>query len=220
MDKKYIIANWKENMGFSDLVSWVDGFSGFIKFICPENEVILAPSFPFLPIAYELSKICTIKLAAQDVSLKESGANTGETGVFQIKEFCKYAIIGHSERKEDIETVIKKRDLCLKEGIIPIVCFVNPQDLPRLYVEGVIIAWEDPKNISKDGVYSAEDPKKIAETAKGIRKIIPDTTPLVYGGSVNENNIAEIAKIPELSGVLVGNASLDPKTFADIIGAY
>jgi triosephosphate isomerase len=220
MDKKYIIANWKENMGFNDLVSWVDGFSGFIKFMCPESEVILAPSLPFLPIAYELSKICTIKIAAQDISLKEKGANTGETGVLQIKEFCKYAIIGHSERKEDIETVIQKRDLCLKEGITPIVCFINPQDLPRLCVEGVIIAWEDPKNISKDGVYSAEDPGKIAEIAKEIRKIIPETIPLVYGGSVNENNIENIAKIPELDGVLVGNASLDPKTFADIIGAY
>ena len=49
--------------------------------------------------------------------------------------------------------------------------------------------------------------------------MIPDTIPLVYGGSVNEINIADIVKIPELDGVLVGNASLDPKTFADIIGA-
>ena len=50
--------------------------------------------------------------------------------------------------------------------------------------------------------------------------MIPEGTPLIYGGSVNENNIKDIAKIQELDGVLVGNASLDPKTFASIISAY
>lgn len=220
MSKKYIIANWKENMGFADTISWVDSFSGFIKFLSPENEVVLAPSFPFLSIIYELSKISTVKVSAQDVSLKEKGANTGETGAFQIKDFCKYAIIGHSERKEGTDTITAKRDMCLKEGIIPIICFTNPEDLSKLYKEEVIIAWEDPKNISKDGAYNAEDPNKIASIAKEIRKIISSSTPLIYGGSVSENNIADIAKIPELDGVLVGNASLDPKTFADIIRAY
>jgi len=216
---KYIIANWKENMGFEDLVSWVESFTGFIKHISPE-EVILAPSFPFIPIVYELSKTSTIKIASQDISIDEKGAHTGEMGAFQLKEFCKYAIVGHSERKEDINTVVKKRDICLKEGITPIICFVNPIDLPKLYTEGVVVAWEDPQNISKDGVYNPKDPDTISQIAKEIRKIIPANTPLVYGGSVNEKNISDIAKIPELDGVLVGNASLDPKTFADIIGAY
>lgn len=216
----YIIANWKMNMGFEDIVAWTEGFSGFMKFISPETEVILAPSFPFIPLAYELAKVSTIKIASQDVSVEEKGAHTGETGAFQIKEFCKYAIVGHSERKESQEVVIKKRDLCLKEGIVPIVCFVNPKDLSDLYKEGTIIAWEDPKNISKDGVYNAEDPQRISEISKEIRKIIPTDAPLVYGGSVNENNIKDIAKIPGLDGVLVGNASLDPKTFASIIQSY
>jgi triosephosphate isomerase len=217
---KYIIANWKENMSFDDLVSWVECFSGFIKQITPEEEVILSPSFPFIPIVYELSKTSTIKIASQDISLEEKGAHTGETGATQLKEFCKYAIVGHSERKEDIETVVKKRDICLKEGVTPIVCFVNPEDLPKLYKEGVVMAWEDPQNISKDGVYNPKDPNAISQIAKEIRKIIPANAPLVYGGSVNEKNIGDIAKITELDGVLVGNASLDPKTFADIMGAY
>ena len=217
---KYIIANWKENMEFEDLVSWVESFTGFIKHISPEEEVILAPSFPFIPIVYELSKTSMIKTASQDISIDEKGAHTGEMGAFQLKEFCKYAIVGHSERKEDIETVVKKRDICLKEGITPIVCFVNPTDLPKLYKEGVVVAWEDPQNISKDGVYNAKDPNSISQIAKEMRKIIPANAPLVYGGSVNEKNIQDITKIPELDGVLVGNASLDPKTFADIIGAY
>ena len=217
---KYIIANWKMNMTFEDLTNWIASFAEFKSCLTPEVKVILAPSFVHIPTIFELSQKTNLKIAAQDVSVEERGAHTGEAGAFQIKEFCKYAIVGHSERKEILEVVMKKRDECLKNGITPIVCFVNPEDLPSLYKEGSIIAWEDPKNISKNGVYHAEDPKKIAGIAKEIRKIIPGDAILIYGGSVNENNITEIAKIPELDGVLVGNASLDPKTFASIIAAY
>lgn len=141
-------------------------------------------------------------------------------GGFQIKEFCTYAIVGHSERKEDKETVIKKRDMCLTEGITPIVCFVDPDHIKDYYKEGVIIAWEDPKNISKNGVYHAEKTDHIEEITKEIRKMLPKDAVLIYGGSVNEQNIGEISKIRSLDGVLVGNASLEPKTFADIIVAY
>ena len=217
---KYIIANWKMNMRLEDLTRWVAKFSEFQSLITSEVEVILAPSFVHVPAIFELSQKTSLRLASQDVSLEEKGAHTGEMGAFQVKEFCKYAIIGHSERKEDIQTVIKKRNICLKEEITPIVCFVNPKDLKDLYSEGCIFAWEDPKNISKNGVYNDKSTLEIERGVREIRIKLPDQTTLIYGGSVNENNIKEISKIGKLDGVLVGNASLDPKTFADIICAY
>jgi len=158
-----------------------------------------------------------VESCAQDVSPFERGAFTGENGAFQIKVFSKYAIIGHSERKEPVEVVARKRDLCLMEKITPIVCFVNPSDLLRLYKDGCVMAWEDPQNISVNGVYRLEDPAKISAIAKEIRKIIPAEAKLIYGGSVNERNVAAISRISELDGVLVGNASLDPEIFATIV---
>jgi len=207
-------------MTFEDLTKWVAGFAEFKSCLTPEVKVILAPSFVHIPTVFELSQKTNMEVAAQDVSLEERGAHTGEAGAFQLKDFCNYAIVGHSERQESLEVVMKKRDGCLKNGITPIVCFVNPEDLPSLYKEETIIAWEDPQNISKNGVYHVEDPEKIAEIVQEIRKLIPANAVLIYGGSVNENNIKDIAKIQELDGVLVGNASLDPKTFASIIAAY
>ena len=217
---KYVIANWKMNMNLEDLTRWVAGFSALQSCITPQVEVILAPSFVYIPAMAELSQKTQIKLSSQDVSLEEKGAHTGETGAFQIKEFCKYAIIGHSERKEKKDTVIKKRDISLIEGITPIICFVNSKDLKDLYSQNCIFVWEDPKNISKNGVYNAKSIPEIEKTVKEIRKKLPDQTILLYGGSVNESNIKEISKIEKLDGVLVGNASLDTKTFADIISAY
>jgi len=217
---KYIIANWKMNMNFEDLTKWVAGFSELQACVTPAVEVILAPSFVHIPAIFELSQKTSLKLSSQDVSFEEKGAHTGETGAFQLKAFCKYAIIGHSERKEDQKTVIKKRNACLKEGITPIICFVNPRGLKDLYSENCIFVWEDPKNISKNGVYNVKSTLEIEKTVGEIRKKLPSTSTLIYGGSVNETNIGELSKIEKLDGVLVGNASLDPKTFADIISAY
>lgn len=217
---KYVIANWKMNMNFEDLTRWVAIFSEFQSCITSDVEVILAPSFVHIPAIFELSQKTSLKLSSQDISFEEKGAHTGENGAFQLKEFCKYAIIGHSERKEKKEKVIKKRDVCLKEGITPIICFVNSRDLKELYSENCILVWEDPKNISKNGVYNDKNASEIEKKVGEIRKKLSDKTILIYGGSVNENNIKEISKIEKLDGVLVGNASLDPKTFADIISAY
>lgn len=217
---KYVIANWKMNMNFEDLTKWVAEFSEYQNCIKSSVEVILAPSFVHIPAIFELSQKTSLKLSSQDVSFDKKGAHTGETGAFQAKEFCKYAIIGHSERKEDKNTVTSKRNACLEEGITPIICFIDPKDLKNLYSENCLFAWEYPENISKDGVYNDKKTSEIKNGVTEIRKKLPDDTILIYGGSVNETNIGEISKIDGLDGVLVGNASLEPKTFAYIISAY
>lgn len=228
---KYIIANWKMNMDSLDISRWVGPFSKNFKEAkkdwkkrkIPEDrwpKIILCPSSIYIPPLSEISQRMGIEVGAQDVSIFEKGAHTGELGSFQIKNFCRYSIVGHSERQEPVEIVERKRDMCLKENITPIVCFVNPGDLIRLYKEGSIMAWEDPQNISKDGIYRAEDPEKITAIAKEIRKILPPKVPLIYGGSVNQKNAYSISRINELDGALIGNASLDSDVFVAIIRYY
>ena len=228
---KYVIANWKMNMDSKDLADWVGPFSRYYKKIkkdwkkkkIPEErwpKTILCPSLIFVPAMREISQKMEVEIGVQDVSPFDRGPHTGETGAFQIKSFCRYAIIGHSERQEPIEVVARKRDVCLKENITPIICFINPVDLIKLYKEGCVMAWEDPQNISTNGVYRAEDPAKISAITNEIRKMIPPEAKLIYGGSVNEKNASPISKINGLNGVLVGNASLDSEIFAAIIRYY
>ena len=228
---KYVIANWKMNMDSKDLTRWSSSFSKKYKDIKKDwrkkkiieerwPEIILCPSIVYIPAMSEISQKIGVQIGTQDASPFERGAYTGETGAYQIKNFCKYSIVGHSERRESLEVVERKRDMCLKEGVTPIVCFVNPGDLIRLYKDGVIMAWEDPQNISKDGVYRAEDPEKIAAIVKEIKKILPPNSSLIYGGSINEKNASSISRIKELDGVLIGNASLDSEIFAALIRYY
>ena len=217
---KYIIANWKMNLTLETLTKWVKGISDIKKVLKDDTKVILAPSHIHISLIHELTNETDIELCGQDISTEEKGAHTGYTGILQIKEFCKYCIIGHSERDEDKETVLKKRDICLEKNITPIVCFVDPELAPEYYKEGVVLAWEDPKNISKGGKYSVKDSSEIKSGVENIRSKLPEGTPLIYGGSVNRENINDIAKLDNIDGVLVGHASLDPEHFIDIIGAY
>ncbi len=215
---KYIIANWKMNMDLDQVETWFKKFKDLTKGKKFKNKIIIAPSTPHL---YKSSQFCKdhiMECSAQNVSLHEQGAHTGDVGAFEIADFCHYSIIGHSERKEFKEIVLKKRDVCLRHGVTPIVCFVNKDECKDYLTEGAVIAWEDPENISKDGVYREKDPAEIVETYQYFAKEIPGVS-VIYGGSVNRDNVGALAKIKNLGGVLVGNASLDPQHFLDIISA-
>ena len=215
---KYIVANWKMNMSLQDVLGWAAGFDTTV--LNAGIEVIVAPSsLHIFPIA-EILKKTGVNLAAQDVSAEEKGAHTGETGAFQVKELCKYAVIGHSERKEILEIVARKIDLCLANGIIPIVCFIEPEKISLYKRPGIIYAWEDPANISKNGRYKEKSNEEIEEGVNKIREILDSGEPLLYGGSVNGQNISGLVNIEKLDGVLVGHASLNPKHFSGIIASY
>jgi len=204
-------------MELKDITKWVEEFSKFGLTSDRKVKIIISPSAPYLPL---LKKVGGVEQCAQDISLDQKGAHTGEIGAFQIKEFCTYCIVGHSERKEPPEVAIQKRDICLSLGITPIVCFTKKENASKTYIANAFIAWEDPENISINGKYREKDAKDVREGVLAIRKNVPPEVVLIYGGSVNRGNIKEIAQIQEIDGVLVGNASLDPNHFADIIRCY
>jgi triosephosphate isomerase len=216
---KYIIANWKMNMNLSQVESWVDKFSELIPEEGFKNKVLLAGSYPYLA---EILNFCleyNLECCAQDVSTYEQGAHTGEVGAFQLSDFCKYCLVGHSERNEDKKTVLAKRDACLKFGLTPIVCFAQKEDWSNSNIEGALLAWEDPDNISQDGLYREKDSQDIVDAYEYFATEAPHLS-IIYGGSVHKDNAPELAKITNLGGALIGNASLDPKHFLSIISAF
>jgi len=216
---RYIIANWKMNMNKDQVGSWLTEFSKLADGKVIKDKVLLTPSFPYLE---EVSAFCRendLFCCAQNISLFEKGAHTGNVGAFQIKDYCQHSIVGHSERKEESNVILKKRDLCLKEGVTPIVCFSQKEDWSEKQAQGALLAWEDPDNISQSGVYREKDPQEINNTYKYFAQEAPELS-IIYGGSVHRGNVHELAKIPNLGGVLIGNASLDPQHFLDIISAF
>ncbi len=213
--KKYIVANWKMHMNRENVNHWLTDWKTLANHQI-DNVIIVAPSFLHLSLFTDTSQIF---LAGQDISENEKGSHTGDVASFQLKDYCQYCIVGHSERSEKKEAVIKKAQRCIEAGIKPIICFANPHQAGEYLVDGAMLTWEDPSNISVDGVFRPKNPEEIAMETKKIRSLIPLQTVLLYGGSVNESNISAINAISELNGVLVGAASLNAQSFYNIATA-
>lgn len=186
-----------------------------------------------------------IKISSQNIYYEKNGAYTGEISIDMVKSCgCEYAIIGHSERrnifKEDDKFIEKKIEAIYNSGgLIPVLCvgenikvrnrngqekFVENQlniDLNSIkgrHISSLIIAYEPIWAIGTGVPINADDGQALH---KFIRNYINanlqvEELRVIYGGSVNESNIKELMSKPDIDGVLVGGASLDPQIFYNI----
>lgn len=120
-----IAGNWKMNKTVEQARSLV--FSMCLKLREIEGvEIVLCPPFPALLAVSALLQGTDIGLGAQSLHWEEKGAFTGEVAPGMVAEFCRYAIIGHSERRayfgETDETVNRKLHAAMAHDLIPIVC--------------------------------------------------------------------------------------------------
>jgi triosephosphate isomerase len=125
MRKKVIAGNWKMN---NDIVQTTELINGLKSLLASSKaEVIVCPPYTSLATAQQLLVNSSIKLGAQDVSLYDSGAYTGEVSVSMLKSVgCSYVIVGHSERRqyhhETNEIINQKAKKVLSGGMLPIIC--------------------------------------------------------------------------------------------------
>jgi len=131
MRKKIVAGNWKMNKSYQEAITLIEEIIIKSENVESKNNntlIILAPPFPYLPKAAEMTgNIQKIKIAAQNCHSEESGAYTGEISASMIRSTgAEYVIIGHSERrhyfKESNEFLSKKIDAVLKNGLNLIFC--------------------------------------------------------------------------------------------------
>ena len=212
----YVIANWKENKTTSQATSWLEQFSIFNFQFSNETEVVICPPFVLLPVLYPLppTPYPQFSLGAQDVSKFEEGQYTGEVSAKMLKDFVEFVIIGHSERREHFgetdEDVDLKIEQCLKYDLMPIVCV---SDLEQVSTDKVIFAYEP---LFAVGTGEPDTPENAQRFAQKIKSKVGQDVRVLYGGSVNAKNAKSFVSQPDIDGVLVGQASLDPKEFAKI----
>ena len=126
-----VAGNWKMNKTVEEARSLV--FSMSLKLRKLEGvEIVLCPPFPALLAISALLEGTKIGLGAQNMHWEEGGAFTGEVAPNMIAEFCKYVIIGHSERRayfgETDETVNRKLHAAMSNNLTPIFCVGETED--------------------------------------------------------------------------------------------
>lgn len=126
MRKTIIAGNWKMNHLGADAKATITGLVEKVP-ADVKASVVIAPVFPYLPLAVELTKDSPIQVAAQNMHWEDKGAYTGEVSPAMLVDIgVTHVIIGHSERRtyfnETDETVNKKVKAALAHGLTPILC--------------------------------------------------------------------------------------------------
>jgi len=228
---KLIIANWKSNHNLQSAKDWATSVEGYLDSFRVNARVILAPPFSFLAGLRRIADRTLIELAVQNLSHQTAGSYTGEVCSQNLEGLgVKFAIVGHSERRrlfgETDEQVAQKVVLAINAGIRPILCLDEPylqsqiQKVKAHFLENqinleeqeMIFAYEP---ISAIGSGQNESAEKVSQVARVIKEAYGARCLVVYGGSVNAENISDYLAVAD--GVLVGGASLQADSFIKLL---
>ena len=245
-NKKLIAGNWKMNGSLAANAALLSALRDGVGARARCDIAVAVPA-PYLAQVQQLVANSPIALAAQDVSAHESGAYTGEMSVGMLKEFgTRYVLVGHSERRqyhgETDAIVAAKAQAALAAGITPIVCLgetlaqreageteavvqrqlaavlgVVGQDVTRL-----VVAYEPVWAI---GTGKTATPEQAQAVHAALRAQLVQANgaaaqvPLLYGGSMNAANAAQLLAQPDIDGGLIGGAALKAADFLHIIAA-
>ncbi|MDR0215766.1 MAG: triose-phosphate isomerase [Comamonas sp.] len=246
MKQKLIVGNWKMNGSLTANAALLQAIKQGLPADNKVGVAVAAPAAYLAQIQAELAG-SAIGVGAQDVSQHEQGAFTGEISAAMLKEFdARYALVGHSERRqyhgETDAVVAAKAQAALSKGITPIVCVgetlaereagqteaVVKRQLAAVIhqvgpcVSELVVAYEPVWAIGTGKTATPEQAQQVHAVLRAqlaAASAQADRVPLLYGGSMNAGNAAQLLAQPDIDGGLIGGAALKAPDFLTIIAA-
>jgi len=220
-----IALNNKSNLSKDEFIKYQQNLSN----INSSNKMILCPTF----LNINNFNLTNFSLGAQNVSMNNDGAYTGEISANSLKSYnVEYTIVGHSERriyqKESLEEINEKIKKLLENNIIPILCVGETKEerknnkTEEKIKEEITSAIEGLSDSDKDKLIIAYEPiwsigtgiipsnSEIEEVFKYIKTFLPNNK-ILYGGSANKENIELLNQCKIIDGYLLGGISLKPE---------
>ena len=228
-----VAGNWKLFKGPAETQGFCLGLRDRLR-SADGVDVAVCPPYVSLGAAVLALAGTEIAVAAQNVHWEEGGAFTGEVSPGMLRELGVYGtIVGHSERRqyfcETDDSVARRATAALEAGLFVIACVGEleeerdrgeMEDVLRRQVsvlephENLVVAYEPVWAIGTGKTATPE----MAQEAHAFVKSLLDV-PVLYGGSVKPENAAELMAQPDVDGALVGGASLEVESFAQICEA-
>jgi triosephosphate isomerase len=243
MRRRLIAGNWKMNGSRASLVE-LDAIAAAAD-VAPGVDVAICP--PFTLIERAAARQPGLAIGGQDCHAEAKGAHTGCVAAAMLVEAgASMVIVGHSERRcdqhETDADVKAKAEAAIAAGLIAIVCCGETADhhrageteavvsgqlrgsLPVAGGDVLVVAYEPIWAIGTGLTPTAADVAAVHATIRGVLIELlgadrADGVRILYGGSVNAGNAAELLAVPDVDGALVGGASLAASAFVPIIEA-
>jgi triosephosphate isomerase len=235
-------GNWKMHMLRGEAEAYCRAFGREAS--QAHAEVVLFPSYPLLAATYATLADTGIPIGGQDLHVAEKGAHTGDvSGAQLVDSGCSWVLCGHSERRSDHgesdELVGQKARAALAAGLTPMICVGETAaqrergetfEVLGRQLSAALAGQPGSFALAYEPVWAIGTGKtatsEIAQEAhQYLREALADllgdevagAKRILYGGSVNPENAAELYAQPDIDGFLVGGASLDPAKFLAII---
>lgn len=220
--KPLVVANWKATKTIKETIEWIKRAKSALEEV-DYADIVISPPFTSLPFVAALFKDTNVKVGAQNVSHYPDGPYTGEVSSAMLDGLVDYCIVGHSERRknfaegdEDVKAKIKH---LFQFKIKSVVCISNLNEVKSLeLVKDKInaVAYEPLFAIGTDKPDTPENAEKMAFL---IKKTLGEGIKVIYGGSVDQGNVAKFTNKKAVDGVLPGRSSWEPETFLDLLEA-
>ncbi len=248
MRQVMVAGNWKMNGSSESVKGLMAGIKAGLAAVT-NAEVVVCPPAVYIPRVSGAVDGTIIKVGSQNICDQDAGAYTGEISGEMLKDVgCEYAIIGHSERRalygESDELVAKRFAAARRNGIKPILCIGESLEEREAGVTNAVCARQIDAVIELEGVEALADgvlayepvwaigtgktatPEQAQEVHAFIRGKIAALNAdvatglrILYGGSMNPANAAELIGQPDIDGGLIGGAALKAEDFLSICKA-
>lgn len=247
--KTLIAGNWKMNGLLADGTKLAKDVAQEVKKRGVKNcEFLICPPFTLLSTVKKALRGSKVALGAQDCSVFEQGAHTGDVSPQMLKDLgCLYVIVGHSERRanhhETNALVCQKAKSAHQAGLKAIICIGETESerdsgktlaicqkqikesVPsNATAQNTVIAYEPVWAIGTGKTPTVADVAEVhaairAEIAKKLGKSVASQMRILYGGSVKPSNARVLLSLEDVDGGLIGGASLNATDFMGIADA-
>ena len=246
MTSYFVGTSWKMNKTLAEALKFTEALKTFLPGFDERIQPFVIPPFTAGRQVKAALAGSRVKVGAQNMHWEDSGAWTGEISPVMLKDCgLDWVELGHSERREHFSetdrTVGLKTAAAVRHGLIPLVCVgetLAEREAGRAdevltaqvrgalqYLEDdqklaeILFAYEPVWAIGDKGIPASADyaDRQQALIKRVAGAILPAAPPVLYGGSVNPGNTAELISQPHVDGLFIGRSAWQAEGYIDIL---